>query len=96
MSNGLRPTTERFDGSKGRVDQMEGSSSFMLDNDNINNNNNKVGMVEHQSMQRSTLFPESLTINFGIALESPMDGLGGTFPGLVEYANDLMRPPFLG
>ncbi len=35
-SNGLRPTTERFDGSEGRVDWMEGSFSFVLENDDYN------------------------------------------------------------
>ncbi len=45
-SNGLRPTTERFNGSRGRVDWMEGSSSFMLDSNDDKNNDNEVGMVE--------------------------------------------------
>jgi hypothetical protein len=51
----------------------------MLDNADDNKNNNEVGMVEHQSMQRSALFPELSTVKFGIVLELPMDGPGGTF-----------------
>jgi hypothetical protein len=72
MSNRLRPPIERFDGSKGRVDWMEGGSLFMLDNNNNNDNNNQVGMVKHCLMQWSTLFPELSTIKFGIASESPI------------------------
>ncbi len=68
----------------------------MLNSDDDNNNGNKVGMVKRRSMQRPTLFPESSTIKYEIASESPIDGLGSTFTGLVEYGNDRMHPPFLG
>ncbi len=78
MLNGLRPTTKRFDGSKGRVNRMEGGSLFMLDNDDNNDNGNKVGTVESLLMQWLTLFPQSSTIKFGIESESPMDGPGIT------------------
>jgi hypothetical protein len=90
-SSGLGPTTERFDGSEGRVDWMEGSFSFVLDD------GYEVGTIERRSMQQSTLFPISSNMTFGIVSESLMDGPGGIFMGLVKYAaNDRIRPSFLG